>query len=401
MLTKAQALQDELVRLRRDIHQHPELSFQEFRTAALVADTLREIGGIEIKTEVGTTQASSARLAAADGPTIAIRADMDALPIQSITGVPFESTNPGVMHACGHDAHTAILLGVAHLLRQSFAEETWHGNVRLLFQPSEEAFDENGVSGATAMITDGALEGLDAVLALHVASHRPAGEMAFSDGYSLAAVDSFEAWIRGDGGHGAYPHTGSDPLYMLSAVLPALYAIPSRQIDPLSPCVVSLGQISGGAAPNVIPDTVYLQGTIRSMDDAVRSSSGLRWSGPYGSAKTWAARWNSNWSRATPRCSTTPASTTGCAAAARDVVGADAVVEQKYGMGAEDFSYMCREAPGAMFMLGAATARRRGAQSPYAALRHRRIGHGPRGRGPGRDGPPLCDRAAVARVIYP
>ena len=354
MLEKAQALQEELVRLRRDIHQHPELSFQEFRTAALVADTLREIGGIEVKTEVGRTGVIG-QIGSGDGPTLGIRADMDALPILSATGVPFESTHPGVMHACGHDAHTAILLGVAHLLRQSFAEEPWHGNVRFIFQPAEEAFDENGISGATAMVTDGALAGLDAVLALHVASHRPAGEMAFSDGFSLAAVDSFEAWIRGDGGHGAYPHAGSDPLYMLTAVLPAVYAIPSRRINPLSPCVVSLGQISGGAAPNVIPDTVYIQGTIRSMDDetrrqlwyeverALRQCENLGGQLEFKLVKGYPSMFNdarvNEWMRS----------------AARDVMGPDAVVDQQFGMGAEDFAYMTREAPGAMFMLGAAT----------------------------------------------
>jgi len=158
MLDKAEKLSDELVRLRRTIHANPELSFQEFQTAALVTDTLSEIGGYTIHTQVGKTGVMAEL--GDSGPIIAIRADMDALPIIEANDVPYASKNPGVMHACGHDAHTAILLGVAHLLRQSYAEEQWQGRVRLLFQPSEEASDENNISGATAMIMDKALEGV-------------------------------------------------------------------------------------------------------------------------------------------------------------------------------------------------------------------------------------------------
>ena len=156
-------------------------------------------------------------------------------------------------------------------------QDAWRGNVRLLFQPSEEAFDADGISGATAMIEDGALEGVDKVIALHVISNHEAGKVYFHDGPSLAAVDSFEAWVRGDGGHGAYPHEGSDPLYLLSTILPRIYGIPSRRIDPLEPCVISLGEIRGGAAPNVIPSEVYVQGTIRSMSPETRERCGRSW----------------------------------------------------------------------------------------------------------------------------
>ena len=352
MLDKAKALHDELIRLRRDIHANPELGFQEFRTAALVADTLTELG-IDVKTGVGRTGVVG-QMGTGSGPTIAIRADMDALPILQKSDAAYKSQNDGVMHACGHDSHTAMLLGAAHLLKQSLADGGWQGNVRFLFQPSEEAFDENGISGATAMISDGALEDVDAVIALHVASHVPAGQLQFQDGYSLANVDSFKVWLRGDGGHGAYPHTGSDPLHMLSVILPAIYAIPSRRINPLRGCVVSLGQISGGAAPNVIPNEVYIQGTIRSYHDDVREqlwaevenvfklSQQMGGSYEFQLAKGYPALYNeaqvNDWMREV----------------AREMTGETAVINTEFGMGAEDFAYMTRKAKGAMFMLGAA-----------------------------------------------
>jgi amidohydrolase len=191
MMQKAEKLKDELIRIRRDIHQHPELGFQEFRTASLVAETLQEIG-LNPRTGVGRTGVV-ADIGSGEGPTIALRADMDALPIDEQNDVPYQSKNDGVMHACGHDAHTAMLLGAAHLLKQSQVEDEWKGKVRLIFQPSEENFNEDGISGATAMIEDKVLEGVDAAVALHVISDFPAGICFYSDGFSLAAVDAFKA----------------------------------------------------------------------------------------------------------------------------------------------------------------------------------------------------------------
>src|SRR5215510_5639373 len=177
MLQKAQALSAELIRLRRDIHQHPELAFTELRTAALVADTLREIGGIDIRAGVRKTGVVG-ELGNGEGPTIAIRADMDALPIiEANTSAPYCSQTHGNMHACGHDAHTAMLLGVAHLLKEEFASGGLHGKVRFLFQPAEEDTGGEEMSGAPMMIRDGALDGVDAVIALHVDSNQPFGEI--------------------------------------------------------------------------------------------------------------------------------------------------------------------------------------------------------------------------------
>lgn len=354
LLERAQALAPELVRLRRDIHQHPELGFQEVRTSALVADTLREIGGMEVTTGVGRTGVM-ATLGSGAGPVIALRADMDALPVLERNNVDYRSVNEGIMHACGHDAHTAILLGAAHLLRQSLAEENWQGTVRFLFQPSEEAFDEQGVSGATAMIADGALEGVDAVLALHVWSSCPTGEVHLQDGYSLAAVDAFEAWIRGEGGHGAYPHEGSDPLAMLAPILSALYAIPSRRIDPLSPSVVSLGQVSGGSIHNVIPNEVYLRGTLRSHSEEVRRQLREEVERALRLSEVLGGSYELQILEGYPALYNAPQANVWLREVAADVVGATAVLDTQFGMGAEDFAYMTQEAPGAMFMLGAAT----------------------------------------------
>jgi amidohydrolase len=354
MLDKAHNIKEELIRLRRDIHQQPELSFREFRTAQLVADTLAELG-IEAQTGVGRTGVV-AHIGPDDGPTIGIRADMDALPILQKNDVPYRSQNEGVMHACGHDAHTAMLLGVAHLLQQNYRQNQsgWRGRVRLLFQPAEESFDENGISGATAMIEDNALAGLDSVIALHVASHLPAGQLFFQDAYSLAAVDSFKAWVRGDGGHGAYPHSGSDPLFMLGPILNAIYAIPSRRIDPLRPTVISLGQISAGAAPNVIPNEVYIQGTIRSYAEETRSQLAAELERALSLSETMGGSYELAVVRGYPALYNDLAVNGWMRDVTADLLGEETAIEHEFGMGAEDFAYMTRAAKGAMFMLGAA-----------------------------------------------
>lgn len=351
MLKKAQEIAPELIRIRRDIHQHPELSFQEFRTAKLVADTLEELG-LEPQTGIGRTGVM-AQIGTGDGPTIAIRADMDALPIIQKNDVPYKSQNEGVMHACGHDAHTAILLGVAHLLKQSFAVDKWHGNVRLLFQPSEEATAPSGFSGAPAMIQDGALEGVDAVIALHVWSDKPTGLFTFQDGYSMAAVDMFEARILGDGGHGAYPHGGSDPLSMLGPILNAIYAIPSRRIDPLRPSVVSLGQVKGGNIHNVIPSSVTLLGTIRSFQENVRQQLWDEIERALKISEVLGGGYELNIIKGYPALYNAPVVNGWMRDVARELVGETAVSDIEFGMGAEDFAYMTQEAPGAMLMLGA------------------------------------------------
>src|SRR5574341_627761 len=212
-------------------HRQPELSFAVHGTAELVAAVLAELG-LKVQTGVGKTGVVG-YLGKGEGPLIALRADMDALPIQEENDVEYASQVPGRMHACGHDAHTAMLLGAATLL----SRQDLPGQIRFLFQPSEEASDAEGVSGAPRMIADGALDGVDVVIALHVDGTLETGHICAGDGWVGAAVDTFRAHVIGHGGHGAYPHQTVDPIWLASHVLNALYALPSRRIAPLEPCV--------------------------------------------------------------------------------------------------------------------------------------------------------------------
>ena len=353
MLHKAQALADELVRLRRDIHRHPELAFQEVRTAALVADTLREIGGIDVRTGIGITGVVG-DLGSGDGPTIAIRADMDALPILEANQSDYRSTANGQMHACGHDGHTAMLLGVAHLLKQEFATGGLRGRVRLLFQPAEE--DEGGqpMSGAPMMLRDGALDGVDAVIALHVDSMQPFGKVTMRDGWDSAAADQFKAWITGSGGHGAYPHEATDPLWMLGPVLQALHGIVARRVDPQQPAVLTVGQVHAGTASNVIPPEVFLHGTLRSYDEGVRNLLAEQVERALSIVRPLGGDYRLEISRGYPAGKNSAVVSGWLARTATDMLGADALDPTPPGMGAEDFAYMTDRVPGAMFHLGAA-----------------------------------------------
>ena len=353
MIDEARSLADELTRLRRDIHAHPELGFKETRTAALVADTLREIGGIDVRTGVGITGVVG-ELGDESGPTIAIRADMDALPIDEATSAEYGSTNRGVMHACGHDAHTAMLLGAAHLIRERFATENLRGRVRLLFQPSEEAWDKEGKSGATRMIDDGALEGVDAVIALHVDSLQPAGQVTVRQGFVSAAVDTFRGTVLGTGGHGAYPHTGTDPIWMLGPVLTALHGIVARRVNPMHPAVVSVGVVQGGTASNVIPTEVLLEGTLRSFDKEVREQLIDEVEKAFAVARALGGDYRIVFERGYIAGYNDPRVAGWMSESAARFLGNEAVDTTRTGMGAEDFAYMSQRAPGAMLMLGAA-----------------------------------------------
>jgi len=352
VLDQAKVLTSELTRLRRDIHRHPELGFQEFRTARLVADTLQEIGDISVRMGVGKTGVVG-DLGTGQGPTIAIRADMDALPIVEQTGVAYASVNEGVMHACGHDAHTAILLGVAHLLKDSLANDDLHGNVRFIFQPSEEDEDGEGVSGAPRMIADGAMENVDAVIALHVDSSQPCGVVKVVSGWCSAAVDSFEAWLMAGGGHGAYPHEAGDPIWMLGPVLMALHGIVARRIDPMKSAVVSLGEVQAGTASNVIPPEVYLHGTLRSFDPHVREQLLVELEQSLGVVRPLGGDFRVKFKRGYPAGWNDPNVSDWLARVSADLLGSAGIKQEPMGMGGEDFSYMSQLAPGAMILVGA------------------------------------------------
>ena len=342
----------ELSRLRREIHMHPELGFQEVRTAALVADSLKEIGGIGIRTQVGVTGVVG-DLGTGDGPTIAIRADMDALPVLENTGLGHASRDAGKMHACGHDAHTAILLGAAHLLKQEFATGKLKGNVRFLFQPAEEVGGD-GVSGAPKMIADGAMDGVDHVIALHVASEIPLGQVGLTRGPVTAAADGFKGWIRGTGGHGAYPHGGTDPVMMMAAVVQAINGIVSRRIDPMKSAVISVGIVQTGTAFNIIPNEVYIGGTIRSFDPEVREQLYVELDRAFSVAKALGGDYTLEIIRGYPAGINDATVTQWMDDVASEYLGAANVDRVTAGMGGEDFAYMQQKAPGTMMMLGAA-----------------------------------------------
>ena len=352
MLTRAEAMSAELSRLRREIHMHPELGFQEVRTAALVADSLKEIGGIGIRTQVGVTGVVG-DLGTGDGPTIAIRADMDALPVLENTGLGHASRDAGKMHACGHDAHTAILLGAAHLLKQEFATGKLKGNVRFLFQPAEEVGGD-GVSGAPKMIADGAMDGVDHVIALHVASEIPLGQVGLTRGPVTAAADGFKGWIRGTGGHGAYPHGGTDPVMMMAAVVQAINGIVSRRIDPMKSAVISVGIVQTGTAFNIIPNEVYIGGTIRSFDPEVREQLYVELDRAFSVAKALGGDYTLEIIRGYPAGINDATGTQWMDDVASEYLGAANVDRVTAGMGGEDFAYMQQKAPGTMMMLGAA-----------------------------------------------
>ena len=346
MLNEAQKLKEELISWRRRIHRQPELGFDVYQTAELVSRTLSDLG-IEAQSGVGKTGVV-AYLGDGEGPTIAIRADMDALPIQEANPVDYASQVPGCMHACGHDAHTAILLGVATLL----CREDLPGQVRLIFQPSEEVADEEGISGAPRMIEDGALDGVDAVIALHVDGTLDTGDICIEDGWVGAAVDTFRADIIGKGGHAAYPHEVIDPIWLTSQVLNSLYAIPSRHVAPLEPSVVSVGVLQGGSADNVIPESVHLEGTLRSFADEVREQLIREVEAAMSLARTFGGDFRLDIERGYPATYNDPGVAGWLRHIGVDILGEEHVCSEQKTMGAEDFSFMTRLAKGAMLGLG-------------------------------------------------
>lgn len=345
MLERAYEMQEQLVAWRREFHMRPELGFQETRTAARVAKVLASLG-YRVRTGVGRTGVM-AELGQGH-PTVAIRADMDALPIQEANDVPYVSQIPGVMHACGHDAHTTIGLSVATLL----AQETFPGTVRFLFQPAEEVGDDEGVSGAPRMVQDGAMEGVDAVLSLHVDASIPVGDIALEAGPICAGVDTFHATIIGQGGHGAMPHEAVDPVYIAAHVILALHGIVSRRLDPLEPAVVSIGAIHGGQADNVIPEQVKISGTLRFLEPQVREQIHAEIERALGIARAMGGDYALQVELGGLPARNAVAVVAFIREVAAELLGSEHVLPHRPEMGAEDFGAFSELAPGAMFRLG-------------------------------------------------
>ena len=273
---------------------------------------------------------------------------MDALPILEASEIEYKSQVPGKMHACGHDAHTAMLLGAAMLLK----DQDFNGEIRLLFQPSEERQDSDGISGAAAMIADDALDKLDAVIALHVDGTRDRGQIAIGDGYVLANVDTIFAKIIGKGGHGAAPHAAIDPIAIAGPVLTAIHAIVSRRVDPTEPAVVTVGRIQGGTVANVIPGEVELELTLRSTSEQVREELIVQVEKALSIARALGGDYTIEVRRGCPALYNAPNMSDRIRDAAGKLIGVENVQRPDLMMGGEDFAYMAQASPGAMFFLG-------------------------------------------------
>ena len=347
---RAQLLQHRIRTWRRTIHQYPELTFEEHRTAGYVNKEMLDLG-IETQTEVAKTGVVG-HIRGGHGPLVGLRADMDALPIQEENGSDFDSTRPGLMHACGHDAHTAMLMGAAALLKQVADEGRLPGNVRLLFQPSEEASDDEGKSGGMRMVEEGALEGIDAVFGVHVDPTQDLGVIATRPGPLMASADEFEITAQGAGGHAARPQAANDPIVLAAHAVHAIHHIVSRRLDPLEPGVITIGQIHGGTVNNVIPDSVYLNGTIRSFTPDARRLLQEELRRACGVVEALGGSFELTIKEGYPPTVLDPEATRIAMEAAAEFLGEENVPEASMVMAAEDFAYMAQAAPGSFLRLG-------------------------------------------------
>lgn len=353
----AQALAAQLSAWRRDLHRHPELAFQEHRTAGLVADHLRGLG-IAQQTAVGGTGVVGL-LQAGDqaGPTVLLRFDMDALPIEEQTGLPFASQTPGHMHACGHDGHVAIGLGVATLLAgrlRNGERAGMAGRVKFVFQPAEET-----ANGARAMIDAGVLldPAPDFAFGLHLWSQIPLGQAIVKAGPLWAAADRFDIEITGRGSHGALPHHGVDAVVVAAHAITQLQTIISRSRDPLQPAVLSVGSVHGGSAFNVLAERVQMSGTLRTFDEATRAAIMARMHAVLaGVCASQDARYDLRFSDYAPPVVNDPAATRRMRAAAAAVLGEQAIADGPLMMVAEDMAEFLNRTPGCFIVLGAMPA---------------------------------------------
>ncbi len=338
----AERIEPGLIEVRRDIHAHPELAFEEVRTAGVVARELTRLG-VAHTTGVGITGVVGVIEGGRPGPTLAIRADMDALPILEQTGLPFASRTPGLMHACGHDIHTTTLLGVAAVLKELAPQMA--GTVRLIFQPAEEA-----IGGAERMIAEGVLDGVDTALGFHNYPGLPVGTFGYCRGPALAAADTFEITVHGKSGHAAHPYSAVDPIVAAASLIGQLQTVVSREVKPLHPAVVTVGAIHGGVAANIIPDSVTLRGTVRTLhaeaQDTAEAAIKRLCAGMLEGMRT---RIDCVYTRGVPAMLNSDVVLDPTIAAVRAQLG-DVVVQVPPSMGAEDFALMSQVRPA--FQLG-------------------------------------------------
>jgi len=345
MLKQAHAISEELIEWRRDFHMHPEIGFELHRTSKIVADELEKMG-YRVRRGVGKTGVVAE--IGEGGKLIAIRADMDALPILEQNEFEYVSQNKGAMHACGHDSHTAMALGAALLL----SKEKLPGRVRFLFQPCEETSDEEGKSGAQRMSAEGAMDGVDYIIAQHVDPLNPVGTIGINAGPSSGGVDGWYGVITGKGGHGAHPDKTIDPFYLLAHVMLALNGIISRRINPFEPAVVSIGSVNGGFTENVIPESVKTTGTLRFTDEKVHQQIHEEMKRAFDIAKALGGDYELRYEIGGPpmindKMVSEVIEKTGIA-----MLGTENVHEIQKTLGAEDFGEFMKHAPGAMFTLG-------------------------------------------------
>lgn len=334
---------------RRHLHRHPELSFEEQATAAWIAERLRA-SGCEVETGVAGHGVVAVIRGGRPGPSIALRADIDALPIQDEKDVPYRSTVPGVMHACGHDAHTAALLGIASYYSGEEVRASLAGERRLLFQPAEEVTP----GGAAAMIAEGAIDGIDAVYGVHLWTPLPYGRIATRPGPLMAAADEFTIELFGRGGHGALPHETADAVVAGAALVTALQTIVSRSVNPTEPAVVSVGSIRAGTAPNVIAERCTLTGTVRSFDESVRSLIRKRLHAIADAVcRMHGASFTLDYRDGYPPVVNDAREAERCFAVAEALFGPETAVHSEPVMAGEDFAYYLQRVPGCFMFVGA------------------------------------------------
>ncbi|HJM69484.1 MAG TPA: amidohydrolase [Candidatus Marinimicrobia bacterium] len=345
ILPQVESIAEEIISIRRDIHQHPELGFEVHRTAEIVANKLNELG-MDVQTGIGKTGVVG-NLRCGAGPTIALRADMDALPVQETGDCEYKSVNDGVMHACGHDGHTAMLLGAAKVL--SGQRDQINGTVRFLFQPAEE-----GEGGARYMIEDGCLEGVDEAYGIHLWNYQKYGEVGVKEGPILAAADQFQITIKGLGGHGAAPQGSVDAVVVSAHLITALQTIVSRNTNPLESTVVSIGMINGGYNFNIIADEIVLKGTARAYTEENRILIKTRMQEIIdGIGQTFGAAIEFDYRDGYPPTINAEAAFEKLLASATKIVG-DGAGYPYLSMGGEDFSYYAQKVPGCFFFVGSA-----------------------------------------------